>query len=227
VRLFVTISALILIVSACSDSSTSPRDESSVLRSAAASPNPNSVLSAVVTFGAAHAESASVSYSASTDPGSSTPWYRLSSNNTGRITVLGLLPNTTYNLVVTAAGHGHPSSQTVQYTTEEIPAYVQRLVLTLSQGQLGPGFTLLASLSSFDTTVAIAYDSIGRIRWYRMFPGAFGGDLKMQRNGHFTAALLNPGGSLVAPGAYTEFTPDGNIVATYDVPVGDPDFHDF
>jgi hypothetical protein len=228
VRLFVTVSAagaLVLAASACSDSSTSPQDSSLAVRTITAASNPNNVLSAIVTFSAAHAESASVSYSAVGDPGSSTPWYRLA-NNLGRITVLGLLPNTTYNLVLQLAGHG-TKADTLQYTTGEIPSYVQRLALTLQSGTLGSGFTLLDPLNSFDTATAIAYDSIGRIRWYRIFPGYFSADIKMQHNGHYTAALSIAGGAMVVEGQFAEFTPDGNIIATYDVPVGDPDTHDF
>jgi hypothetical protein len=225
VRLFVTVSALILVATACSDSSTSPRGGALAVRSVSATSNPNNVLSAVVYYNAQHADSASVSYSASTDPGSSTPWYRIG-DDLGRITVLGLLPNTTYSLVLHVAGKT-VVADTVSYVTTDIPAYVQQLALTLSQGQFGPGYTLLDPLASTDTTVAIAYDSIGRIRWYRVFPGTFGADIKMQRNGHFTGALLNAGGSQVSPGKFVEFTPDGNVVTTYDVPVGTPDFHDF
>lgn len=227
-RLSVTvsaISALVVTAVACSDSSTSPKDLSLAVRTVAASSNPNNVLSAIVTFSASHADSASVSYSAVGDPGNSTPWYKLA-NDLGRITVLGLLPNTTYNLVLRVGGNG-TAADTIQYTTEDIPAYVKQLQLTLAGGTFGPGFTLLDPLNSFDTATAIAYDSIGRIRWYRVFPGYFSADIKMQHNGHFTAALSIAGGSMVVPGNYTEFTPDGNVVKGYTVPVGDPDTHDF
>ncbi len=225
-RLFVTVSALILVASACSDSSTSPRNFSLALKSASVTSNPNSVLSAIVYFNAEHAESASVSYYSTTDPGSSTPSYPLTSD-LGRISVLGLLPNMTYQLVLRVVGNT-VAVDTMTYTTAALPPYIAALTLTFSQGQLGSGFTLLDPLlANSDTTIAIAYDSIGRVRWYRFFPGTFGADIKQQHSGHFTAALLQGGGAQVAPGTYTEFTPDGNIVANYDVPVGTPDFHDF
>ncbi|HZS58386.1 MAG TPA: aryl-sulfate sulfotransferase [Gemmatimonadaceae bacterium] len=226
-RLSLTVSAIsaLVVAVACSDSSTSPRTFALAVRSTSVAPNPNNTLSAIVYFEAEHADSASVAYSASTDPGSATPWYRVA-NNLGKITVLGLLPNTTYNLVLRVRGKT-TQSDTLQYTTDSVPAYVSNQRLTLSQGTFGPGFTMLATLNSFDTATAIAYDSIGRVRWYRVFPGFFSTDIKLQKNGHYTAALSVAGGAQVVPGQYVEFTPDGNIVKTYNVPVGDPDGHEF
>jgi|HubBroStandDraft_6_1064221.scaffolds.fasta_scaffold21510_3 hypothetical protein len=224
-RLFVTVSALALVVSACSsDSATSPAAFSTAIRSVSASPNPNNVLSAIVYFNA-HADSASVSYSSVTDPGSSTPWYHLPSD-IGRIAVLGLLPSTTYTLVLHVAGKG-VLSDTLQYTTDTLPTFISGQVLTLAQGTLGPGFTLLAPLNVHDTADAVAYDSVGRVRWYRLFPGENSADIKMQHNGHYTIALDIFGTSQAGPGSFTEFTPDGNIVHVYNVPVGYPDFHEF
>jgi Arylsulfotransferase (ASST) len=210
---------------ACSDSSTSPRNVELAVRSFSVVPNPNNNLSAIVYFEAEHADSASVSYSATTDPGSSTPTYGMASN-LGRITVLGLLANTTYTLVLHVKGNT-TLADTMQFTSGPVPPTVANQALTLSQGTFGPGFTMLATLNTIDTATAVAYDSIGRIRWYREFPGLFGTDLKMQHNGHFTVALAIIGGAQVVPGEYDEFTPDGNIVKKYYVPVGNPDGHEF
>ena len=225
-RLFVTVSALVVVASACSDSSTSPRvAPAASIHVLSATSNPNNVLSAIVYFAAERAESASVSFSASTDPGSTTPWFRLS-NDLGRIPVLGLLPNTTYTLVLNVAGQT-TASKTVQYTTGPLPDQIARMQLTLAQGTLGSGYTLLAVITSNDTADAVAYDSIGRVRWYDVIPGSSSADIKMQHNGNFTAALSEGGGSKALPGEFLEFSPDGNVVATFDVPVGYPDFHEF
>lgn len=224
-RLFVTVTALALVASACSDSSTSPKSVLATVRGVSAEPNPNSVLSAIMYFTAEHAESASVSFTASTDPGSSTPWYRVA-NGFGRITVLGLLPNTDYTLTLHVAGQT-TVSQPVPFTTDSLPHLIRRLSLTPSQGTLGSGYTLLAALSTTDTVTAVAFDSIGRVRWYHLIPHWNSGDIKMQHNGNYTAALSGVGGSAAGPGEYQEFSPAGNLVATYNVPAGYPDFHEF
>jgi hypothetical protein len=226
VRLFVTVSALVVVASACSDSSTGPKNSALAVRSVSATSNPNNALSAIVYFNAQRAESASVSFSAPTDPGSSTPWFHLA-NDIGRITVLALLPSTTYTLVLTVAGQHTTMSDTVQYTTDTLPTFIQGLGLTVAQGSLGPGLTLLASLNPVDTASAVAFDSIGRVRWYRMFPDINSADIKQQHNGNFTIALNVLGTSQAGPGSFTEFSADGNIVATFEPPVGFPDFHEF
>lgn len=225
-RLFVTLCAVVLVASACSDSATSPRNVPFKVGTVSAQSNPNSVLSAIVYFNAANADSASVAYSAATDPGSATPWYRLP-NSEGRIAVLGLLPSTTYTLVLNVAGNHTIVSDTMRYTTDTLPSLIQGAVLTVAQGALGPGFNLVATLNPMDTTTAIAYDSIGRVRWYRIFPGINSADIKMQHNGNFTAALNIFGTSQAGPGSFTEFSPDGNVVAQWEPPVGYPDFHEF
>jgi arylsulfotransferase ASST len=225
VRLFVTVTALALVASACSDSSTSPTSSGATIRGVSVAPNPNSALSAIVTFTAERAESASVSFSSLTDPGSSTPWYPVA-NSFGHITVLGMLANMTYTLVVHVAGR-NITSDTIQFTTGALPNLIQQMSLTLTQGTLGSGYTLLAALSTTDTVTAVAFDSIGRVRWYREIPGWNSGDIKMQHNGNFTAALSGVGGSMAGPGEYVEFSPAGDIVATFNVPVGLPDIHEF
>jgi len=82
--------------------------------------------------------------------------------------VVGLLPSTTYTLVLNVAGRTM-LSDTVQYTTDTLPTFIKGQVLTLAQGTLGSGFTLLAPLNVHDTADAVAFDSIGRVRWYRIF----------------------------------------------------------
>lgn len=214
------------LVAACSDNrSTSPkpfaatRSRPSVSDVAVAS-NPYNVLSAVVTFSAPDADSVRVISQAVGDS-LATPFFPIS-GATGRIVVLGLLPNTKYVHTVQVFGDlGVTAKASVKSTTADLPSYVKRATLT-AQGVASPGYLLVSPIVyTADTGLLLAFDSRSRIRWYREFPGQQTDEFKMQPNGHFTAYLAPAGGFSAGPttGAYfLEMLPSGDSVGAYTPP---------
>jgi hypothetical protein len=86
--------------------------------------------------------------------------------------------------------------------------------------------TVIAPLAEpADTAVIAALDSLGRVRWYRTFPGVHSEEAKQQPNGNFTTFVFPP--ALITNGAaepygpdltgrYIEYTPAGDSVGEYD-----------
>jgi hypothetical protein len=187
--------------------------------SAAISPNPNNVLSSVVTFTTQHAESARVVYVAHEGTVDSTPYVRVS-GEADTIVTLGLRASTGYRNVVEVAGQGGAvTSDTLSFTTDPLPDLLQRLTIS-PRGVGGPGLTLTSLQVGGIAIFALAFDSAGTIRWYRRFEGTekSGGELKQQTNGHFTLYRGGSTGVEPVPGHYIEFTPAGDSLRAIAVP---------
>jgi Arylsulfotransferase (ASST) len=175
-------------------------------------PNPNNVLSALITF-EAEGDSARVVYAGKNLPPDSTPFTSLH-QGADTIAILGLRPSTTYRSVIqVASGAGLAGSDTLNYTTENLPDLLRRITITTT-GAGGSNLTLTSAQVGGDTVVAFAFDSSGAIRWYRRFPGkeSVSGDLKQQPNGDFTLYRGLSYGSQHVPGEYIEFTPAGDSI---------------
>lgn len=216
--------------------------------------NPFNVLSAIVTFTASGVDSARVLYTTPGDTDSATPYVPVT-GAAGRIAILGLLPFHTYVITVEAWGGGYRSSAKWGYATGKLPARVQAASLVLS-GTFSRGFTLVSPLRDSspayaklpaDSAIAVAFDALGRLQWYRIFPVVGSVELKQQRDGHFTMALplsgwaprgvhirattdsgsatpqrqAVPGGFDGATVAFADFLPDGQIVNWYDAGPGE------
>jgi hypothetical protein len=204
--------------------------------------NPLNALSAIVTFTARGADSARVVYSTPGDTVSATPYVPIT-GDAGRIVLLGLLPFSTYTLAVQAWGRHHEVSGMWGYVTGGLPPWVQAASLAPT-GTFSRGFTLVSPLAVIPTTdsaIAVAFDALGRIRWYRVFSVTGSVELKQQPNGHFTVALplstwlledrlvrasldsgssglrrhAVPGGYDGTPMQYVELLPSGEIVHAY------------
>jgi len=179
--------------------------------------NPNNVLSAVVTFDG-EGDSARVVYVGKHQPPDSTPFVGLH-EGTDTIVTFGLRPGTTYrNVIQVAGGSGLSSSDSLVYTTGNLPELLQRISVTTS-GTGSPGLTLTSAQVGGSTVVAFAFDSAGTIRWYREFPGneSVSGDLKQQQDGNFTLYRGLSFGSQHVPGEYIEFTPAGDSISSITV----------
>jgi hypothetical protein len=188
-----------------------------------ATANPYNVLSTIITFNPGGADSARVVYTATAggDTGS-TPKQQVSGSS-AQIITLGLLAKTTYRNVLQLYGPGGVTSDTIMYTTAALPGHVAEATLTLTTGHPGAGYYLVSPIEpATDTSMVVAFDSLARIRWYRMFPGwGSQGESKQQSSGHFT---INVGDAETGANAirYIEFLPTGDSVATYfaDAPNG-------
>ena len=217
--------------------------------------NPLNVLSAIVTFSATGVDSARAVYSTSDDTVSTTPYVRVT-GAVGRVPILGLLPFHTYAVTVQAWGGGHMTSANWGYATGGLPPWVQAASL-VPTGTFSQGYTLVSPLRDSsprsaalppDDAIAVAFDALGRVRWYRVFPVVGSVELKQQPNGHFTIGLPMSGwgsrrGSLVrattdsgrvgpqrqaVPGGFdgatvdfAEFLPTGEIIHRYSAGPGE------
>jgi hypothetical protein len=190
-----------------------------VITSFSVAPNPLNALSIVFAFTATGADSARVLYTTSSDTAAATPFTPVQGDS-GRVVTLGLLPNSSYSNQLEIFGTGGHTTESVQFSTGALPPYVQLATLTTISGKFTGGFTLVGPiLYKGDSVLAVAFDSKGRVRWYREFPPGMGSaELKQQHNGHFTLALGGSDGGDGLPEQYVEFLPSGEMVATYTAP---------
>src|SRR3954454_8545973 len=185
--------------------------------SARISADSNNVLSALISFDG-EGDSARVVYVGRNQPRDSTPYIRLHQGS-DTIAILGLRPGTTYHSVIqVSSAAGLSSSDTLVYTTGELPELLERISISTT-GASSPGLTLTSAQVGGNTVVAFAFDSSGAIRWYRQFPGteSVSGDLKQQPDGNFTLYRGNSFGSQQVPGEYIEFTPSGDSLRSITV----------
>jgi arylsulfotransferase ASST len=178
--------------------------------------NPLNALSTVVTFRAERAHSARVIYRAGDGPVASTPYYAVE-GGTANIVILGLLPNTSYACAVAAVGPGGAAtSDYVAYRTADLPAFLDSVRLEIT-GSPPPEY-IVTEVTRDSSAVTLAFDTAGRVRWYRSF-AADPGDVAMQTeqlpNGHFTIYVGASTGWQPVNGRYIEFRPDGEIVRSY------------
>jgi arylsulfate sulfotransferase len=194
----------------------------------AATANPLNVLSTIITFAAPGADSARVVYSTPGDTIAATPFSPIVGDS-GRVVTLGLLPNSTYAMSIEVVGGNKRIAATGQFFTGALPPRVQAASL-VPTGTFSRGYTLvspLALLPTTDSAIAVAFDAVGRIRWYRLFPGTGSAESKMQANGHFTVALGISSGFDERPAKFVELLPSGEIVGTYTAGSGEfTDIHE-
>jgi Arylsulfotransferase (ASST) len=191
-----------------------------VITRATVAENPNNVLSTIVAVNAIAGDSARVVSVSTTDNPPPTPYVPIV-NGQARIATLGLLPNMTYRQVLQVAGAGQVASETLTVTTPALPAFVQGASLTYSGAPSG-GYTLVSPIFTPDTAIIVVFDSSGRVRWYRTFPGWASGDSKQQPLNSDYTIMLTPTTSLgfqgplgAASGVAVEVTPAGDSVASY------------
>lgn len=216
----------LLVFGACTaDNTTEPGDGGALqIVQASLAQNPYNALSNILTFTVTNADSARVVYSTPSDTTAETPTVPLERINrnteAGRIAVLGLLASSTYNEVLQVWGPSGMVSKTLAATTPALSPYVQGITLKVS-GAFTRGYTLVSPIAypSSDSAVMLAYDSQGRIRWYRTFaPGTGSAESKQQHNGDFTIAIGASAGYDGAPEWYTEIRPNGEVVDNYGGP---------
>jgi len=205
-----------LVAAGClGDPPNSPGRAPPVVIATGTAPNPENVLSAVVTFATANADSARVVFWSDWDS-AATPYSALR-GGAGQIVTLGLRPNARYRGVVEAIGQGATtSSDTTRWLTDSLPASLQGVHLMVS-GAHSPGYLLTAVTRDSDA-FAVAFDPAGAIRWYRRFPARPGENAiasAQQSNGDFSLFVGASTGWEPVNGRYVAFTPDGGVVQSY------------
>jgi hypothetical protein len=174
------------------------------------------VLAAALSVQAQRADSVRVACRADGEPISDTPSTPLD-NGVGTVVVLGLLPATEYQCVVTALGPGgSTSSEALAYRTAGLPAALLGVRLEIT-GSPPPGY-IITEVTRDTSAMALAFDTAGRVRWYRSF-AAHPGELAMQteqlESGDFTVFVGASTGWQPVNGRYIQFRPDGEIVRSF------------
>ena len=152
---------------ACTDS-TRPRDVEARIDAAEVVANPNMVISSLVVF-RGEGDSARVRYRvAADDVDSATPAVPVATDQQDTIAVLGLLPETAYDLHLVVYGGSTASidslvSSPLTFTTGTLPNDLP--VYTASGSTPLPGFLVFSA-----TPYGIIIDGSGRVVWYRHFP---------------------------------------------------------
>jgi arylsulfate sulfotransferase len=215
----IAFAALVIGLAACGDDSSHPtRPDPPVVSAFSVSPNENNVLSAIATLQFQHADSAHVVYWTGSESKQSTPFTTDSSS--GRAVVVGLRPETQYNMFVEAVGAGGTmTSDTVAFTSGALDPFLAASHLT-GTTPLSGGF-VIANLGNRGGYLTV-FDSTGQVAWYRKFPGQSLAEAKQQANGHFTAILTSTHGDAPIVGNAVELALDGSIVRTFTVPASSP-----
>ena len=188
-----------------------------ILVAASAHSNALNALSAIVTFVVQRADSARVVCTAKAGGDVMATPYHSVADGPDSIPVLGLLPSTRYGCVALAAGAGGAaSSDSVFYETAPMPAELAGVRLEIS-GSPPPGYVITEVVRQ-GSVYTVAFDSAGRVRWYRGF-AAQPGDLAMETEqlptGNFTVYVGASTGAQPVEGRYVEFRPTGEIVRQY------------
>jgi hypothetical protein len=117
--------------------------------------------------------------------------------------------------VVTGTDGAEAPGEPLRFRTGALPATIPDFEVVV-RGPHEPGFTLLSPVPHYDywyePSTAIIVDERGRVVWYRDAATRVT-DFQRQPNGHFTAALAQPGP--VGGGFYEEWDALGNLVATW------------
>jgi hypothetical protein len=213
--------ALVLGVSAaCSDDNPTTAPSGSVAVSdLQLKPGTETGLLAIATFTTQDADSARVWYTAAGGEAQATPFVPVS-DGTAQIVIPALEPGTQYDMHIEARdGADSAVTQTSSFTTQELPDALKNLSIQMSTGAFPAGYILTETEASDSTLYALAFDSTGRLAWYRHFPDYHQIlDLQQQPNGHFTIYLGGSTGSQPVPGEFAEFTLAGDITHRWALP---------
>ena len=213
----ISMAALAMLLGACGDDNgtnapaTLPR-----VSNLAVTSNSNNVLSAILTLEPTNVDSSRIVYWAGNEAKQYTPY--VGDSSASRQVVLGLRPGTKYNFAVEALNsRAQRTSDTVTFTTDTLPTFLASSSFAGATPSSG-GYVLT---SMFDGTSAhvVAFDSTGRLAWYRSFPGAIPSEeVKQQANGDITAILTTSHGGEPVPGQAVAIAPDGSIRRTITPP---------
>jgi len=174
---------------------------------------------AVATFTAQDADSARAWFAAPGSDARATPFFPVADGD-GRVVVTGLDPSTDYEIYIEArAGADSGLSEKASYTTDALPEALKSIRIDMSTGTFPSGYILTEAEASDSTLYALAFDSTGKIVWYRHFPDYHQIlDFQQQPNGHYTIYLGTSTGKEPVDGEFAEFTTAGDITHTWKIP---------
>jgi hypothetical protein len=212
-----TLAASLVAAAACDPGEVTracPRPE--IVESAVA-PNPNNVLSAVVTANVRSADSLAVRFGSAGMFDNVTPAVAVDGEAV-TIPVLGLLPEQEYALRVEAFGCGTAAGAAMGHLTGSLP--VDLPVYVASGPDPSPGYVAFAA-----GRYGLVIDNTGRVVWYHRFPDGAGLNFQPQPTGRYMA--FPPRIGAAAPGEWQELDPLGNLTRAFGCVAGLPTrFHD-
>jgi hypothetical protein len=181
--------------------------------------NEENALSAFVRFTAPSADSARAVVTRSDSKDVTYTFARTSQE--GRFVLLGLQPSTAYNIVVEAwKGGEHQVSPQHTFVTAPLPAPLKDAYLELLSGDRPKHGYIMVPMVTDQTSYLVAFDSTGRLAWYRDFGHVPLVEAKQQTNGNFTVFLGATRGWDRVPGEFQEVTRSGALVRTWKAPDG-------
>ncbi|HEY9426435.1 MAG TPA: aryl-sulfate sulfotransferase [Gemmatimonadaceae bacterium] len=174
---------------------------------------------AVATFTAQDADSARAWFAVPGSDARATPFFPVADGD-GRVVVTGLDPSTDYEIYIEArAGVDSGISEKASYSTDALPEALKSIRIDMSTGTFPSGYILTEAEASDSTLYALAFDSTGKLVWYRHFPDYHQIlDFQQQPNGHYTIYLGTSTGKEPVDGEYAEFTTAGDITHTWKIP---------
>jgi hypothetical protein len=174
---------------------------------------------AVATFTAEDADSARAWFMKSGAEPRATPFYPVHDGN-GHVVVTGLDPSSDYSIYIEArAGADSGISDTSSYTTDALPDALKNIRIDMATGAFPSGYIITEAETADSTLYALAFDSTGKLVWYRHFPDYHQIlDFQQQPNGHYTIYLGGSTGKEPVEGEFAEFTTAGDITHTWKIP---------
>lgn len=153
-------------------------------------PNPNNVLSAIVSAEAISADRMYLRFGRAGSPLDSATPSAPASTQPAILPLLGLAHSTSYNVQVAASNQcGTATGEMLSITTGLMPADLPRF--TAAGSDPSPGYVVMAS-----GNYGITIDNSGRIVWYHRFPTGPGLNFQPQPNGHYAARPSVPLGEI-------------------------------
>jgi len=180
--------------------------------------NPTNSLSFVVGYKSTGADSVRIFVKNPAGVVDTTPAQAITTDS--RAIVLGLLPSTEYKLWGEVVSNGRVErSDTVAVSSGNIPTTLQEAKIAVSSGHLTGGFNLV-NTNGADGGYVTAFDSVGRLVWYRKVSDASltATETKQQPNGDMTVYVGTSSGFNVAFGYYIEIAPDGSERRRFSAP---------
>lgn len=207
----------VTLAAACGDDSNGPDRNRPVISDAAVAPNATNALAAEVRFRVDHADSVRLAYTPTGGGTQLTPAQVPAAMDT--VPLLGLLPDTTYAVVIQAFQGNVTSSTPLTFRSDTLPADLRQVHMTVT-GTPTPGYTVSAVMVGLRGFI-VAFDSTGRLAWYREMPldnGELVTDIHRWPNGNYTVFAGASTGWQPVGGAHVEITPRGEVRRLFRAP---------
>ncbi|HWA58896.1 MAG TPA: arylsulfotransferase family protein [Gemmatimonadales bacterium] len=182
-------------------------------------PNPRNALALDVAAHTLRADSIRFQFTVAGGAPDSTGFFPAPGNDT--FPVLGLRPDTSYSVVAEAVGPaGVGRSTPVTVRTGSLPPGLVGVHLEVS-GVPTPGYAVTAVMPGDGSGYLVAFDSAGRLAWYRGVPFDQGEqvlDVRRWPNGNYTMYVGGSSGWQPVQGSYLEITPRGVLRRQFRAP---------